>query len=343
MATPIAKIPLIQVHPVDMTIKVKFKENYDDHTTEQEEIQKDPGGDIERSLRIYREFRRVAEQFEWETVRELKKQYGKCLTGAALSNWRNIVNTTPDVGNGFEEAVMKYKRTFLSLNDYHHQKLYMETMKKPDSMDPLTFHNRLVEMVAFLREFPRPDGIPPLREDETTQMFFKAMPAYYQRALQMANLNPYTMHVNDMVQYIVNVYENDNSRKRRNETDDRNNHNNNNNNNDSSQKSNKKQRFSHKGKNGGSNGQSGKRNDNNHKKKKGNCRLHPNGIHDWEDCYANKKSKNYKPGFKPKPVEKQEDGYMGQTIPPAPSSQTKTKPTTDNHWMDEFGSGNDHN
>jgi hypothetical protein len=52
MAHILAKIPLIQVRAADMKLRVKFHQKFDDGSTETEEVQKDPGGDVERSLRI---------------------------------------------------------------------------------------------------------------------------------------------------------------------------------------------------------------------------------------------------------------------------------------------------
>jgi hypothetical protein len=338
-----AKIPLIQRHPVDMSVKARLRQTLADGLKVEEEIQVDPGGDVERTLRIYRAFRHAARNLQWTTVAKLKYGYEKCLTGTALTTWLNIAATTPDEppdGRGFEDAITRYKCTFLTPNDYFHQKLYLENMRKPETMEPWIFANRLMEMIALMDEFPKPEGIPPLRPDETCIMVFNAMPEWYKNKFQEANMNIFTTPLNEMIQYMSMLWDMDKRRaqRKRNQNDHAQSHG------DSRYKG-KKGRWHRNG----SHQPSSNDKSSNKGKKHGNCRLHPNATHDWKDCYGNPNGHNYNPNFKPRPqtttttmVRKQEMRMQENArASPAPNTQQtnnipKREGKSETHWMEHI-------
>ncbi len=77
---------------------------------------------------------------------ELFYNFRLCLFGTARDDWEIVVENVDETVEAFEQCIATFKRTFMTNATKQNMVDYIQSIKKPHSMDV-----RLVSFVAFAR------------------------------------------------------------------------------------------------------------------------------------------------------------------------------------------------
>lgn len=116
--------------------------------------------DVEYILRTIHEFEDVlvADRLDLESGPKRYSQFRKCLGGTIRNNWDVARRDNPATIDGFNASMQAFIAKFVKDTDLADQKQYLDTLKKPFSMDVKECADRLIMMNIYMAMFPGANG-----------------------------------------------------------------------------------------------------------------------------------------------------------------------------------------
>lgn len=182
---------------------VKLSQSYEDGVTRKDMVPRFDGMHIENLFETELAFRDVAEDLEFTTGPELFSNFRKCLTGTARTKFRDAARGKPVTPEGFEEALVAWKRKYMSANARSVLIEYLQNLKKPDDMEVRVFYERLDVLVTYVSAIPS-EADEEVTDHDVKRFFRDSMEEDWIQNFTRANTNLAATSMATLVQFMAN-------------------------------------------------------------------------------------------------------------------------------------------